>query len=99
MAVLIKQDGSSETVKPANQATGFTLDEVYTLIGNGCDIVQMIQLPTGNNMLIDEEAKIRVRPEPMMVNKKATVLLHQAGGMPDDEIIGNVLIVTRKEFQ
>ena len=96
MATLIRAtDGSESTVRPKT-TEGFSLQEVYDLIGNGCDIVETVQLNDGRIMLLDEEGKIR--NDTLIVNEKATRLLAEAGGIPGDAVVGNVLIVNELEF-
>jgi len=93
MATLLKVDGTKETVTPANPETGFGLQELYKLLG-----VEMIEvIHTDDGILVfDEEGKFR---QPNALNEAATALLHKAGGMPFDYMVGNVLICNEKEFQ
>lgn len=95
MAKLLKPDGSILDATPANKRTGFTLEEMYKLID--CETIQAIDLSTGEIMVIDEESKLRAQVPPR--NRRATMLLHVAGGAPDDYIAGNALICSGKEFQ
>lgn len=88
MAKLIRPSGTEVDVSPASATRGFTLAELYNLIG--CEIVQMVNLADGRTMWMDEEAKIRSGVA--FVNAKATKLLAEAGGIPGDEVIGPVLI-------
>lgn len=88
MATLILPDGTETTVSPKNKRNGFTLDELYKLIG--CDCVEHVELADGRSMWLDEEGKYR-NPAPQF-NRKATTLLHKAGGMPFDTVVGTVLI-------
>jgi hypothetical protein len=91
MATVIRaHDGQEFTVSPKDKAYGFTLAELYDLIGNGCDIVEHVYLADGRSMWLDEEGKFR--QPPLAHNSKATKLLHEAGGMLDDFVVGNVLI-------
>lgn len=96
MANLIQPDGSMQQVVPANPVRGFTLDELYALLG--CEMIETIELAgdLGETMVIDEEGKFN---RPRKVNPRATILLHQAGGMLDDYIVGPALIVSGKELQ
>lgn len=88
---LLKTDGVMTQVSAKNQHTGFTLQELYDLIGNGCDMVQRIVLPNKREMWLDEEGKLRKTVPP--VNRIATVLLSDAGGIPGDYVVGNVVIL------
>ena len=94
MAVLIKPNGNVSVVKPANPEQGFTLDELYKLVE--CETVQMVNLLGNKTMWIDEEGKFREVHE---VNEMATTMLHKAGGMPDDYIVGNALICDEGEVK
>jgi len=87
LATLIKPDGTESVVLPQN-STDFRLDERYSLIG--CEMVQMVYLADGRTMWLDEEAKLK--PERPLPNLKATRLLAEAGGMPGDIVLGNVLV-------
>jgi hypothetical protein len=91
MATIIRaHDGQEFSVSPKNKEIGFTLQELYDLIGNNCDCVEHITLADGRSMWLDEEGKFR---KPLLhENAKATRLLHKAGGMPEDYVVGNVLI-------
>lgn len=87
MATLLKADGSSTEVSPKN-GKDFSLEELYSLIG--CELVELVQLPKGRTMWLDEEGKLKHPPKPR--NSEATVLLHMAGGSPMDYIAGDALI-------
>ena len=96
MAKLIKDDGSESIVHPANPKDGFTLEELYSLIG--CETVQAIELADGTTqMWMDEEAKLHGGIQ--FVNEKATRLLAEAGGIPGDEVLGTVLLTQPGEVQ
>jgi hypothetical protein len=93
MAILIKTDGSEEEVKPKN-GKEFKMDELYALVGNGCNMVQEVYLADDSRMYLDEESKIRpVRGTSQTENKKATKWLAEAGGIPGDVVLGNVVII------
>lgn len=94
MAKLINPDGSEREVLPRNPKKGFTLDELYWHIG--CSTVQAISLADGRTMWMDEEAKLSTI---LVVNEKATEMLLDAGGMPDDFVVGKVLVTARGEVQ
>ena len=92
--VLLRTDGTEEPVQAANEKAGFTLEEMYQLLGYSCDIVQMIYLVDGREMYVrkmyvDEEAKLKRTPPPP--NPKATRLLAQAGRR--DVVLGNALVL------
>ncbi len=90
MAVLIKPDGDQVKVTPREKR--FTLEEMYTLLE--CALLQVIFLPNGRVMWIDEEGKLK----PHRVNDVATELLEQAGGIPGDYIAGSALITDHDEI-
>lgn len=95
MANLIHANGDESTVVPNHPSQGFTLAELYRLIG--CSTVQAIELSDGRTMWMDEEAKLSEGLQ--WVNEKATKLLLEAGGIPSDEVIGNVLITEPGEVE
>lgn len=72
---------------------GATLAHLYRLLD--CSVVQMVTLDDGRAMWMDEEAKLR---SPMLpVNDRATALLHSAGGVPWDVVVGPVVITAPGE--
>ena len=96
MATLIQADGKKSEVHPKDAANGFSLQELYALIG--CETVQMVYLADDRRMMwMDEESKLK--PGPYHVNAEATRLLAEAGGIPGDEVIGNVLIAEPDEVR
>jgi hypothetical protein len=96
MARLIRFDGSEELVYPVDRPKGFSLSEMYALIG--CQMIETVYLKSGQIMILDEEGKLRDDCE-ARENPKASLLLHGAGGAEDDFITGNVLICNDEEFQ
>jgi len=98
MATLIQPDGTETTVTPKDTANGFTLDELYALLG--CESIEIPcrDAATDRVMVIDEEGKLRAGgPRPM--NRKATYVLMAAGGMTGDYIAGPALLATDQEVQ
>lgn len=91
MAELITAKGSTSSV--FSQDTLFTLKEIYSLLN--CNLVQIITLSDGRIMWLDEEGKFK----PHFLNSRATLLLHESGGMDDDYIAGDVLITSQDEVQ
>jgi hypothetical protein len=89
MAILLKQNGIIQQIFPKDKSRGFSLDEIYQLIGNGCEMVKAVDLADGRSMWLDEEGKYR---QGLRENLKATELLMKAGGIPGDVVTGNVLI-------
>jgi len=96
MAKLMRFDDTEETVVPADPQTGFSLGELYTLIG--CQMVEAVYLDDGNIMVIDEEGKLR---DDFLTrkNRMATLLLSESGGIAGDFITGNALLCSPEEFQ
>lgn len=88
---LLKTDGTMTPVSAKDQRGGFTIKELYALIGNGCNIVERIALPNKREMWLDEEGKLRAVTPP--INPIATKLLASAGGIPGDYVVGNVVIL------
>lgn len=95
MARFIHANGNEADVKPLNPKKGFSLRELYALIQ--CETVQAVGLADGRTMWMDEEAKLKSGLQ--FVNEKATKLLADAGGIPGDEVIGNVLITEPGEVE
>ena len=91
MAILIRAAGGYTKISPKNGKT-FELEEMYELIG--CRTVERIPLADGLDMWLDEEGKFR---EIHHVNLLATRALHEAGGLLDDYVVGDVLICDRNE--
>lgn len=91
MATLLTPSGESRQVTPAN-GKAFTLDELYALIG--CEMVQMIHLPDGRDMWMDEEGKFN---DKLLPNELASKLLLLAGGIDGDYVLGNALLATPEE--
>ena len=85
---LIKSNGAEIPVH--SEKENFSLEEMYSLIG--CEMVQVIYLADGKVMWLDEEAKLKVPNQDNMPNLKATILLREAGCIPGDIVLGNVLI-------
>lgn len=93
MAELIKSNGDTQEITPKN-GKSFTLEEVYKLLT--CETVEVIPLPKKRYMIIDEEGKLKPNP---VQNFEGTYLLHQARGISDDYIVGDVIICETKQFK
>lgn len=98
MATLIKIDGTTQTVTPRNKRRGFTCEEVYALIG--CDMIERISVRNGaeENMLVDEEAKMK-EGWVDRINNKATDIFAKTYGRGVDLIVGDVLMCNNKEWR
>jgi hypothetical protein len=90
MAKLIKVDGSETIVHPKD--SHFTLEELQAFVGG---YVQMIQLPNGEEMYLNEEGKLENLP----INRRATTLGKVCGIATDDCIVGDVIILNSQEIQ
>ena len=93
MAKVLRTDGTSKIVRPANREEGFTLEELKSLVG--CDKIEIIPIwehERGNgSVVVDEEALMKdVLPA---VNMQATELVRELGFMGRDiVIVGDVLV-------
>lgn len=90
MATILRPDGSSEVLAPADGAS-FKLPELQTIVGG---YIQAVGTVDGRYLICNEDGK-RLG---LSVNLAATIVLHEAGGMPDDFVVGNVLIATKEEM-
>lgn len=99
MAKLIRFDGTEEEVFPVDKEGGFTLGEMYTLLG--CEMIEVVYLANEKEILIiDEEGKLR-KDWLERLNEKATQLFFE-GRIPNGDIItGNALLIVDDgtEFQ
>jgi len=93
MATLFDPDGTETDVRPAAPEAGFTLSEMYRLIG--CETVELVTLADGRLMLLDEDGKARKRPR----NREASRLLGIAGGMHGDYVAGPALVCADGEVK
>lgn len=98
MATLIKVDGTKKKITPKNKKRGFTLDEVYEALGYDC--VQCVNVRNGaeENMLCDEEAKMK-EGWVERINKEATRIFDKSYGPGRDVIVGDVLMCNCKEWK
>jgi hypothetical protein len=92
MATLILPDGTDRAIDP-HSGRSFALTELYRHLA--CDTVELVRLKDGRSMFIDEDAKGKAPlPAP---NARATTLLHEAGGLPWDVVLGPALVCTPDE--
>ena len=70
-AYLLKTDGTETAIEPRN-GTDFTFEELYPIME--CDMIEIIRLPDGRIMLLDEEGNWSDKP----TNERATVLAYNA---------------------
>jgi hypothetical protein len=95
-AKLIRADGTEQELAPVN-GRYFTFAELYPLIET--DTIQIIPLPNGKLMLMDENGKGyfganggKSKPR----NDLATVIADNIAG--DDYIVGNVVVCDRSQL-
>ena len=93
MAKLLTTAGETKEVQPASSKRGFTLKELYSLIG--CDLVEVVgPNKKGEIMICDEEGKINGSER----NQLATDWYWENYG-PWDIIMGNAVICKNSEFK
>jgi hypothetical protein len=89
MAWLIRAtSGQAIEVLPRDRERGFTLFELYALIGGGCHCIETFRLLDGRIMVLDDDGKRHTN----IVNSAATVMFWENRGDPADFIAGNVVI-------
>ena len=89
MATLIQSDGTEKIVNPARRRAGFTIREMYHLIGS--KDLHVLSLADGRRMVAeagDHEA----------INEKATALYHESRNT-GKAIRGDVVVGTKSEIQ
>lgn len=102
MATLITTNGEIKDITPKNKKDGFTLEELYGHIGNGCDMVEVAFRFIDDNdkrehmVLVDEEGLVRQPQQPF--NWKASSDFIAKYHQPI-YLHGNVVICDNKEFQ
>jgi len=94
MALLIKADGTEETIIPAGDNGHLTYDQIRKAIGGG--YVEHVetdpeQAQGFRHIYMDEEGKLKSFP----LNEKATMM--SAYTMPGDMLVGDVLFCTDEE--
>lgn len=90
-AVLLRSDGTSQKVMPDQSDGSFSLEELYRLIET--DLVEVVHLPKGFIMIVDEEGKLKAR----QVNEAATAVINVWGN--PDYIVGNALVCLRSQLK
>lgn len=93
MAILIRNNGATEILRPINGEV-FELKQLQSIVEG---YIECVALDHDRIMIMNEDGKylpaLRNR-----YNEKASILLRAAGGLPDDFVVGDVLIVTKKEM-
>lgn len=91
MAILIEPNGRRTEVHPANPRKGFSLEELYKLVG--CEYIECAHFgPEGKFFVLDEEGKLNGKP----VNPAATRIYAQ---YHPDIIVGNALLCEKGEVK
>lgn len=72
-----------------------SLSEAQALVGGYVEPISVTYEGDERLMLLDEEGKLKPNP---VANPEATKLLHAAGGMPDDIVVGTAIILIGVEF-
>lgn len=85
MAKLIKTDGTVREVKPSN-GKSFSLEELQRFVGG---YIEIISLPNGNKICVNEEGKIAYLPP----NERATEIWKKEYPDRDELIVGDILLV------
>ena len=95
MATLMKINGKTEEVFPKDKKRGFTLEELYALVGGNCRLIEAPgPFKDGRFMVMDEEGKLNGKE----LNVEASEKFYKELGRKD-LIMGNVIMVNNKEFQ
>ena len=88
MATLLYVNGTQTTVTPASPPA-FSLEELQAMVGGWLEVVY---LPDGNLLVIDEEGKLKNYPRNEQATRLAASRLFRG-----DYIAGNAVIVTLQE--
>jgi hypothetical protein len=91
MAQLLKAAGGVEAIRPANGRT-FVLAELQAFVGGYIEVVRALD---GRWLVINEDGK-RLELPP---NANATELYREAGGVPWDVVVGDVVLLTWEEMR
>ncbi len=91
MAKFIKVDGSETIVVSASGKT-FTGEELRGYVGGW---LEMLRLPSGEWLVLDEEGKLKGKP----VNQRGTLLGRACGTAPCDHIVGDILVCSESEIE
>jgi len=89
MAILIETDGTQSNIKP--KGLTFTLNELQNLVGG---FIQVIVLPDGRPLIMDEEGKLKDKS----YNEKATTLARTAGIADADFLVGRCILCEEGEM-
>jgi hypothetical protein len=90
MALLLKAAGGVEEIRPVTGRT-FVLDELQALVGGFIEVVRTVG---GQWLVLNEDGK-RLKLPP---NERATGILLVSGGLPNDVVVGDVLLANAVEM-
>ena len=93
MATLIKHNGETSIVTPAD-GVAFTLEELQGFVGG---YIESVHLADNKVMFLNEDGKLKDDLK-NKVNRMGTLLLMEAGGIPGDYVVGDIIICERKEI-
>jgi hypothetical protein len=91
VALLFKASGRIIPVRPA-RGEAFTLTELQGFVGG---YIEVVRGPWADRYLVLNEDGKRLD---LPVNFGATILYHEAGGLRDDLVLGDVLLGSWKEI-
>jgi hypothetical protein len=102
MAMLLKTTGELVAVTPAD-GVAFTLAEMQRLVGDHIEIMRAPGTPLIREWVDDDEPRWLVVNEDgkhlqLPKNMMATYLYHAAGGLPEDIVLGDVVLGTWTEI-
>ena len=89
MATYINTSGFELDFSP-NNGEKFTLEELQKLVDG---YIERIAMPDGQAMYVNEEGKIKDLP----YNIKATTILKMHGLIPNDYVVGDVVVLSNDE--
>ncbi len=93
MSRLLRTDGMEIEVHPKNGK--FTLEELYDLIGNGCDLIEVVMTDShGVTMVVDEEGMLKNKA---FINGRAMKWVNDNSNA-DTIIVGNVVLIDSDEM-
>jgi len=91
MATLIKSDGTQEPYPEPKNGSNYSLEELQTAIGG---YIQVVELPSGDLLVCDEEGKLKGRP----VNWQATEITREVLSAYD-VMVGDVLQIGPEQIK
>ena len=94
MAYILHPNGIPHTIAPPEGSTTLTLAQLQEAVGGD---IEIIVLPDGRRMVLNEEGKLTTPTRPALpINWPATRL---SGRAPHDVIVGPVVIATYAELE